>query len=134
MISTQNSDMTTTTKDRAAVVARQLVPIPLIETRPCWGRMGDGQCDACSLLTEPGAEHLRSFPALDVLVPDVAVLTVDGEVRLVCRNRRTTGAHRPAALGSDKGVAVGALGHSDHGRTVPPLSDQCNPLCVGGAD
>lgn len=121
-------------KDRAAMVDRQLVPISLIETRPCWGRVGDGQCDACSLITEPDAEHLRSFPALDVLVPDLVVRHIEGQDRLICRNRRTTSPHRPAALGASGVVSVGALGHGDHGRTLAPPSDQGNPLCVGGAE
>jgi hypothetical protein len=125
--------MAATTKDRAAMVASQLVPIPLIETRPCWGRMGDGQCEACSLLTEPGSEHLVKFPRLDVLVPDLVVRRIEGQDRLICRNRRTSSPHRPAALGGADGVDVGALAHVVHAQTLraPPVVHK--PLPCGGA-
>lgn len=125
--------MGTTYQDRAAMVASQLVPIRLIETRHCWGRMGDGQCDACSLLTEPGADHLRSFPRLDVLVPDLVVLHIEGQDRAVCRNRRTARTPGPAAVCGAGGGGVGALGRCDHGRTVTGPDDQGKPLCIGGA-
>lgn len=125
--------MAPTHQARAAMVTSQLVPIRLIETRPCWGRMGDGQCDACALLTAPGAEHLIKFPRLDVLVPDVVVRTVEGQDRLVCRNRRTTGAHRPAAVCAPDDVAVGVVGDGGHAATIGLHSHWGKPLCVGGA-
>lgn len=124
--------MATTHQARTARATNQLAPICLIETRPCWGRMGDGQCDACSLLTETSADHLRSFPRLDVLVPDLVVLHIEGQARTVCRNRRTGCAHRPAAVCGAGGESVGALAHGLHAATVGAPPDQGNPQAHGG--
>lgn len=124
--------MATIHQDRAAMVTSQLVPIRLLETRPCWGRTGDGQCDACTLLTTPGAEHLIKFPRLDVLVPDVVVRRVEGQDRMICRNRRTSGPHRPAAACVAGDLAVGAVGHGLHPGTVGASTAQGNPQAQGG--
>lgn len=124
--------MATTHQDRAAMATSQPAPIRLIEARLCWGRMGDGQCDACSLLTEPSVDHLSSFPRLDVLVPDLVVLHIEGQDRTVCRNRRTGGAHRPAAVCEAGPESVGALAHGLHAATVGAPPDQGNPQAHGG--
>lgn len=122
--------MAPNTQARAALATRQLVPIIFMESRPCWGRLGDGQCDACSLLTEPGATDLRSFPALDVLVPDLVIRSIQGQDTLICRNRRTTGTHRPVAVCGGDSVAVCAVEH--HTNDAPADLDAGKPLCVGG--
>lgn len=124
--------MAATHQDRAAMATSQPAPIRPIETRPCWGRMGDGQCAACTLLTEPSADHLRSFPHLDVLVPDLVVLHIEGQDRTVCRNRRIGSAHRPAAVCGADGESVGTLAHGLHAATVGAPQAQGNPQAHGG--
>jgi hypothetical protein len=124
--------MATTHQGRAAKATSQPAPIRLFETRPCWGRMGDGQCDACTLLTEPSADNLSSFPRLDVLVPDLVVLHIEGQDRTVCRNRRTGSAHRPAAVCEAVAGSVGALAHGLHAATVGAPLAQGNPQAHGG--
>lgn len=117
--------MTRADQDRAAVRRVGLVPIPFNDQRACLGRLADGQCDGCALLSAPidGSQ----FPRVNLIVPELMVRGAGKDVRLVCRNRRTSGTHSPAA---SVGVDAGSVGA--HADTVRPRTDQGKPLWLGG--
>jgi len=109
-------------RERLAMSRAQLVPIALDETRPCWGRQGDEQCAACTLL-QPRHAYGGGFPEVQIIVPHLVEERAGGQVMLICRSRRAAGTHRPAAVcGCDMSPVCA------HAHIVRCPADAGNPL------
>lgn len=102
---------------------------------PCWGRAGATVCNDCALLQMP-ADYTGSFPLMEMQLPAVEFVPVivAGEIvgtEEFCRERRSSGTHRPAALGGQDGQGVGGFGHI---ANVRPACSSAKPLDVGPAE
>lgn len=112
----------------AAVRDKGITPATLDPRTPCLGILTDGQCDACVLRVSP-MDYEGYFPAVQLIVPDLVEQNIGGAVVRSCRNRRTDGAHRHAALGA---LAEGSV--CTHADTVRERTEPGKPLGCGASD
>lgn len=84
----------------------------LDDSTPCWGRHDAPICADCARLQTP-AEYAGGFPVMNLLVPGARPEESRGAEPLwFCAERRSAGAHRPAAVGVPDLWPVCALDNS----------------------
>jgi hypothetical protein len=91
----------------------------LDDATPCWGRREAPICTDCARLQTP-AEYAGGFPGMNLLVPGAHLEQSRGaQPQWFCAERRSAGAHRPAAVCDPQLPPVSAPAHIQAERTCP---------------